>query len=122
MKKMLFVILVLIMGSFGLVYGQGTKKDGVYKTYFPGGQLETEETYKGGERDGSSKIYDKDGKLVVSAKFKDGELTGAWTAEPEREWGGLKFLFRIEFWAGVLVVGALLWFIWVRVVFKGSKI
>jgi len=39
------------------------KVDGTIKSYFPGGQLQTEGNYKNGKQDGESKEYYENGKV-----------------------------------------------------------
>ncbi len=47
------------------------KRNGVFKTYFPGQILESKTQYKDGRLDGKLEIYGKGGKIVLEQNFKN---------------------------------------------------
>jgi antitoxin component YwqK of YwqJK toxin-antitoxin module len=65
----------------------GGKADGVWKAWFPTGQLRTEATMKAGTRDGAFKEWDEKGNQRAELNFADGKLDGTatlWGAEGQK--------------------------------------
>jgi len=75
--------------KFDHVKKQAMKKDGVIKTYYNNGQLESEANYKNGELDGSYKVWYKDGQLKGEANYKNGKKEGV--CKDWNESGKLRF-------------------------------
>lgn len=51
-------------------------KTGIWRTYFPNGQLETEVVYKDGTKEGLAKRFDKKGKLVDLQEMEGDSIAG----------------------------------------------
>lgn len=57
----------------------GGKVDGIAKTYFQDGKVETEKQFTLGVENGYDRRYDSDGKLLLDQYYKDGKPEGKWT-------------------------------------------
>jgi antitoxin component YwqK of YwqJK toxin-antitoxin module len=54
------------------------ERDGPWKLYYRGGQLDTKTIFKDAERNGPSEAYYGDGQLGWKGVWKDGERCGEW--------------------------------------------
>ena len=54
------------------------KMNGIIKSYYQNGQVETEVSYKMGVQDGPDRRYSEDGKLLLDTYYKDGLPDGNW--------------------------------------------
>ena len=52
--------------------------DGVYKEYYPSGELKVDGNYDKGYKEGVWKFYQKTGKIKTRGKYKNGEKVGIW--------------------------------------------
>ncbi|WP_159881361.1 copper amine oxidase N-terminal domain-containing protein [Paenibacillus puerhi] len=58
---------------FNGVMVKGNPSEGIYKSYYPNGQLETDGRLKDGKLNGAGKQYTESGKLLFSGTFVNGE-------------------------------------------------
>ena len=58
--------------------GKDGKKDGLIKSWFKNGQLESERNYKDGKKDGLFKFGNENGQIYQVMEFKDGIECGYW--------------------------------------------
>lgn len=54
------------------------RQSGLYKSYFPQGQLMELVVYQNGRRNGDYTRYDEGGAIVIKAKYRDDKLHGFW--------------------------------------------
>ena len=66
-------------GDMG-IYVKG-KKDGLHRTWYENGQLQSEYNYKDGKEDGLGRAWYEDGQLGAEKNYKDGKSNGL-----QREW------------------------------------
>ena len=52
--------------------------NGLYKEYYPSGELRIDGNYDKGYEEGIWKYYRKTGKIKTKGKFKNGEKVGVW--------------------------------------------
>jgi len=77
----------LIAGNMYPVKHKKTKLNGVVKTYYPNGVLQTESNWKDGKENGISKIYFENGTLFRESKWIRGKENGI--SKSYREDGGI---------------------------------
>ncbi|HTA82305.1 MAG TPA: hypothetical protein VK783_05215 [Bacteroidia bacterium] len=67
----------------GKVKMQGNSKngsrDGEWKSFFPDGQLQSDEFFTAGKPDGKVTVYYENGKKMYEGENNNGELKGVWT-------------------------------------------
>ena len=63
-------------GFWSVYYTKFGKIDGLSKTYYPTGELNSESNYKNGKDHGSYKDYYKNGQLESESIYKNGEREG----------------------------------------------
>jgi antitoxin component YwqK of YwqJK toxin-antitoxin module len=105
LRKYALVFLALIIcGHAGGCIGKETRKEyyddgkikasypfnkkgfieGVVKTYYPSGTIQSKEAYKNNVKEGTSKAYYESGKLKAEVIFKDDKLSGKFKKYNER--------------------------------------
>ena len=72
----------------GKVKMQGNSKngsrDGEWKSFFPDGQLQSDEFFTAGKPDGKVTVYYENGKKMYEGENSNGELKGVWTYWDEK--------------------------------------
>jgi hypothetical protein len=72
----------------GKVKMQGNSKngsrDGEWKSFFPNGQLQSDEFFTAGKPDGKVIVYYENGKKMYEGENSNGELKGVWTYWDEK--------------------------------------
>jgi uncharacterized protein YxeA len=133
MKKIILVIFsFIILFSFmpcamaqGELYDDLPKikiSNGVQKNYYKSGKLKLSSEVADGKRHGMTTVYDQNGKVKIRYRFKHGKFDQAYLEEPERNYGPFAIFLNFKFWAIVLVCGAGLWFVFMKVLFKNRPI
>ena len=59
--------------------------------------------------------------MIQTVTYKEGKVIKVTLNEPKRDWGPLKFFKDFRLWAAVIVLGALLWLVFVKFMLKGLK-
>jgi len=121
MKKTMRIISLVLCLSFvfgGVLFAQGSKKDGIHKTNYSSGELRYESTYRNGKLNGLTKEYSKDGTLITKYEFKDGmALKKTDLRGDSRDYGAFAFLMSWKFWLILVVVLGVLWFLFAKIFF-----
>jgi len=121
MKKLTRIVSLIICLSFvfgGVLFAQGSKKDGIHKTNYSSGELRYESMYQNGKLNGLTKEYSKDGTLIAKYQFKDGEVTKKHDLQgASRDYGAFSFLMSWKFWLILVVVLGVLWFLFAKIFF-----
>ena len=53
---------------------------------------------------------------VTEVEYVGGKMVKLFASEPVRDLGPLRFLLDLRLWAGILVAGVVLWFLFVKMV------
>ena len=121
-KVAVFIISIALIGAY-TVLSHAAKKNGIHKTYYDSGELKYEATYKNGILEGITKEYNRDGSLKGKYMFKDGELfSKVGGEETKRDFGIFGIFVGFKFWIVVLVIGAGLWFLFAKFVFRNRPV
>ena len=116
------IVLFTILLNFTFcprAFAQTSVKDGIHREYYEGGKLKSEANFKDGKKDGIGKIFDENGKLLQTVQYEKGKVIKVTVNEAKRDWGPLKLLKDFRLWAVVIVLGALLWLVFVKFMLKG---
>lgn len=68
--------------TFGLQFEidyVNNRREGAFKSYYPGGKIKLECAYKNNKRDGEYKTYYFSGQVKIEGNFDYGKKDGAWT-------------------------------------------
>ena len=68
------------------------QKNGVYRAYYPNGQLKIEGNYKDGKEDGFWTVWYENGKKKAEGNYKNGDQVGKWTIYNED--GSVKLVYE----------------------------
>lgn len=121
MKKSARIVSLVICMSFflgGVLFAQGSKKDGIHKTNYRSGELRYESTYRNGKLNGLTKEYSKDGTLIAKYQFKDGGAVKKYDLKGvARDYGAFAFLMSWKFWLILVAALGVLWFLFAKIFF-----
>ncbi|MFA5088302.1 MAG: hypothetical protein WC552_04635 [Candidatus Omnitrophota bacterium] len=116
--KVFFILTFVFLLWCRPAYSQAARKDGLHRQYYPTGELQYELNYKDGKLDGPGREYGKDGKIIREYSFRADEIVDEKMLNQDwKELGPLRIFFTLPFWIVVLVIGGLVWLIFVKIAF-----